>query len=49
MYFVIYCVDASDSFEKRRSVRPAHLQYLAALQRENRLLLAGPLFQQETD
>lgn len=49
MQYVIYCEDAPNSFEKRRSVRLAHVQYLQALQQENRLLLAGPLYQQESD
>lgn len=47
-YYVISCEDAPDSFEKRRSIRQAHLAHLAALQRENRLLLAGPVYDQET-
>ncbi len=47
MYYVMYCEDGLDSFEKRRSVRQAHLAHLADLQRDNRLLLAGPLFHPE--
>jgi len=49
VYYLIYGEDAADSFEKRRSVAHAHLQYLATLQQQNRLLLAGPLYQQDTD
>nr|MCH9643938.1 BolA family transcriptional regulator [Gammaproteobacteria bacterium] len=26
MYYVIYCEDADDSFERRKSVRDAHLE-----------------------
>ena len=43
MHYVIYCEDAPDSLEKRRSVRPAHLQRLQALKDSNRLIVAGPL------
>lgn len=43
MYYAIYCEDQEDSFERRRSVRPAHLQRLEELRGQNRLLLAGPL------
>jgi uncharacterized protein YciI len=49
MYFVIQCADAPDSFEKRRSTRPAHLQHLETLNQQNRLLIAGPLYQQESE
>jgi uncharacterized protein YciI len=48
MYYMIYCEDAPNSFEKRRSVRSAHLQHLEVLNHENRLLLAGPLYQKES-
>jgi len=44
MYYVIYCEDREDSMERRRSVRPAHLQRLDILDQENRLLVAGPLY-----
>ncbi|OGO93777.1 MAG: hypothetical protein A3F41_06755 [Coxiella sp. RIFCSPHIGHO2_12_FULL_44_14] len=49
MYYVIYCEDQKDSLEKRRSVRPAHLQRLEALKKEHRLLLAGPLLNQDDE
>ncbi|HSN17951.1 MAG TPA: YciI family protein [Gammaproteobacteria bacterium] len=42
MWYAIMCEDVADSLQKRLSVRPAHLQRLEALQREGRLLLAGP-------
>ena len=41
--------DKPDTLELRRSVRPAHLQRLTQLQQEGRLLLAGPLFNQDTN
>ncbi len=47
MHYAIYCEDNDDSFEKRRSVRPAHLQRVQQLQSENRLLLAGPLLNKD--
>ena len=43
MHFIIYAKDTPNSTEKRRSVRPAHLQRLQDLKAENRLVLAGPL------
>jgi len=43
MYYAIYCEDTENSLEKRRSVRPAHLQRLSDLEAQNRLLIAGPL------
>jgi len=43
MYYLIYCEDTPDSLEKRRSVRPAHVQRLNLLKKEGRLLTAGPL------
>lgn len=42
MWYAIMCEDVPDSLQKRLSVRPAHLDRLKALQREGRLLLAGP-------
>lgn len=44
MYYMIYCEDREDSMERRRSVRPAHLQRLDTLNEQNRLLVAGPLY-----
>ena len=47
-YYAIYCKDHLDhNVEKRRSVRPAHLQRLEELSHAGRLLTAGPLFQQD--
>jgi uncharacterized protein YciI len=43
MLYLIYAEDMPDSLEKRRAARPAHLERLHELQREGRLLLAGPL------
>ncbi|MCH9643704.1 MAG: YciI family protein [Gammaproteobacteria bacterium] len=43
MYYVIYCEDADDSFERRKSVRDAHLERLELLKQEDRLLIAGPI------
>ncbi|OGO91129.1 MAG: hypothetical protein A3F10_01495 [Coxiella sp. RIFCSPHIGHO2_12_FULL_42_15] len=49
MYYAIYCIDHNDSREKRRSVRQAHLQRLLELEKEDRLLIAGPLLQKDHD
>lgn len=49
MLYVILCEDTPGSSEKRRSVRQAHLEHLAVLDREKRLFLAGPLYQHDTD
>ena len=43
MFYVIHGVDVENSLEKRLSVRPQHLARLHQLQKEGRLLLAGPL------
>ena len=43
MYYIFYCEDAPDSLEKRRSVRPAHLQRLNELKEEGRLITGGPI------
>lgn len=42
MWYAIICEDVDDSLEKRRSVRPAHLERVEALINEGRLLIAGP-------
>lgn len=42
MLYAIMGEDAPGSLEKRRQVRPAHLQRVAQLQDEGRLILAGP-------
>lgn len=47
-YYAIFCEDNPNTLELRRSVRPAHLTRLQALQAEGRLLLAGPLLGQDT-
>lgn len=43
MHYAIIGHDVKDSLEKRLSVRPQHLSRLASLQRQGRLLVAGPL------
>jgi len=43
MHYVFYCKDTPDSLEKRRSVRPAHIQRLQKLKDAGRLVVAGPL------
>ncbi len=43
MLYMIYAEDAPGSLEKRLTARPAHLERLQALQKEGRLVLAGPL------
>ena len=42
MYYSIICEDVTDSLSKRRSARPAHLKRLEILEKQNRLLVAGP-------
>lgn len=42
MWYAITGIDVADSLARRQSVRPAHLERLQALNREGRLLLAGP-------
>lgn len=46
-YYSIYCEDAKNTLEKRKSVRPAHLSRLQQLNAENRLLAAGPLMNKD--
>ena len=49
MYYAIYCEDLDDSLEKRRSVRSAHLKRLDELNNAGRLLLAGPLLNNDNE
>jgi uncharacterized protein YciI len=42
MWYAIVSEDTPNSLEKRLSVRPAHLARLQELQKQGRLLLAGP-------
>jgi len=49
MYYVIHATDAPNSFEKRRSVRAAHLQRLEKLKEEGRLIVAGPLLAEDDE
>lgn len=42
MLYAIFGQDVPDSFERRKSARPAHLARLQQLQNEGRLILAGP-------
>lgn len=42
MLYMILGHDAPDSLPKRRETRPRHLEYIGALKREGRLVLAGP-------
>lgn len=42
MLYAIVCEDVPESLPLRRQNRPAHLARLDALQREGRLVLAGP-------
>lgn len=42
MWYSIVCEDVSNSLEKRRQARPAHLARLEALKATGRLLVAGP-------
>jgi uncharacterized protein YciI len=49
MYYMITGKDNDDSLEKRRSVRGAHIARLELLKAEDRLLLAGPSYNQDMD
>ena len=42
MFYAIMGVDRKDSLESRLQARPKHLARIEALQREGRLILAGP-------
>jgi len=42
MYYAIISKDIDSSLEKRKLARPAHLDRLTELSRQNRLLIAGP-------
>jgi len=42
MLYAIISEDVTDSLEKRLTVRPAHVARLKQLQKEARLILAGP-------
>ena len=42
MLYAINGEDVPDSLEKRKAARPAHLERINALQKEGRLVLAGP-------
>lgn len=42
MLYAIIGRDVSDSLDRRKTVRPAHLERLQNLQNEGRLVLAGP-------
>ena len=49
MYYVFICEDGENSLEKRRSVRPAHIERLKILEKENRLLVAGPTTEKDDE
>ena len=49
MYYAIYCEDQENSVERRRSVRPAHLKRLELLKEQKRLLVAGPLLNEDNE
>lgn len=42
MYYAIISEDSTNSLEKRKAARPAHLARLQQLTDEGRLLIAGP-------
>ena len=42
MLYAILSEDVTDSLEKRKSARPAHLKRLEDLQNAGRLIIAGP-------
>lgn len=43
MWYVIFARDVDDSLAQRLAARPAHLERLAQLRDQGRLLLAGPM------
>ncbi len=49
MYYCIYGEDVPHSLELRRTVCPVHLKRLEELKAQNRLLIAGPLLNQDQD
>lgn len=49
MWFAIIGTDVPDSLEKRKSVRPAHVERLQTLLDQGRLLVAGPFPAIESD
>lgn len=42
MYYAIFCEDVPNSLPLRQQARPAHLQRIAQLVEDGRLLAAGP-------
>ncbi len=42
MWYAIYAVDKAGSGERRTQARPAHVERLTAMQKQGRVLLAGP-------
>lgn len=42
MWYAIISQDVTDSLEKRKQARPAHLERLQTLKEQGRLLIAGP-------
>ena len=42
MLYAIIATDIENSLEKRLSARPAHLERLQQMQKEGRLIIAGP-------
>lgn len=48
-YYAFICEDADNVLEKRKGIRPAHLSRLQKLADDNRLLIGGPLMQQDDD
>jgi len=49
MYFAIHVLDKANQLDRRISIREMHRQRLRHLEQENRLLLAGPLCQENGD
>ncbi|MBE65478.1 MAG: hypothetical protein CMQ30_02265 [Gammaproteobacteria bacterium] len=42
MYYAIICEDQENSLSKRTQSRPAHIQRLHELKKQDRILIAGP-------
>ena len=42
MLYAIICEDVTNSLDRRREMRPAHVARLEQLQNEGRLIIAGP-------
>ena len=47
MLYAFYCEDTKDSLNKRRAVRPAHLKHWQEIVDAGRMVIGGPLLDQD--